>query len=303
MSSPSHTTLRLSRAALERALDRFHRSLRDRKPETRGTYQRALREFARWHRTDGRVRFRTEDIRRYKKHLSGRRGLAPVSVSTYLTALRQFCDFLVRSRLLRENPARTVRGNERPRKHSRDVLTLDEVRRLLEEFDAKGERGLRDYAIVRLMLGCGLSEIELIRADRGDLTLAAESSSLLVQGKGKSAKDTAVILPPDVREAIEAYLAVRGPGAPDQPLFTSAGNRTRGRRMTTRGIRDRINGSLERLGIRRDGPRRISPYSLRHTAAMLMAQSGASADELRERLRLGSLATAEYYLHKTTTDS
>ena len=303
MSAPSHTTLRLSTAALERALARFHRSLRSRRPETRGTYQRALREFARWHRADGRVRFRTDDVRRYKRYLSGRRGLAPVSVSTYLTALRQFCDYLVRTRLLRENPAKPVGGYERPRAHSRDVLTLEEVRRLLVGFDTSGERGLRDFAIMKLMLGCGLSEIEIVRADVGDLTPGTDSTRLMVQGKGKTAKDTAVAVPPDVRQAIEAYLSVRVLPEPGQPLFTSAGNRTRGRRMTTRGVRDRINGSLERLGIRCDGPRRISPYSLRHTAAMLMARGGATADELRERLRLGSLATAEYYLHKTEQDS
>jgi integrase/recombinase XerC/integrase/recombinase XerD len=55
---------------------------------------------------------------------------------------------------------------------------------------------------------------------------------------------------------------------------------------------------LEEAGVRQQGGRRITPYSLRHTAAVLMADRGASADEIRERLRLGSNATAMLYINR-----
>jgi integrase/recombinase XerC/integrase/recombinase XerD len=69
--------------------------------------------------------------------------------------------------------------------------------------------------------------------------------------------------------------------------------------MTTRGVRDRINTSLVAAGLKQHPDRRITPFSLRHTAAVFMARGGATADELRERLRLGSLMTARLYMEES----
>ena len=69
--------------------------------------------------------------------------------------------------------------------------------------------------------------------------------------------------------------------------------------MTTRGVRDRINAYLVAAGLKQQPHRRITPFSLRHTAAILMARNGATADELRQRLRLGSLMTAQLYLEES----
>jgi integrase/recombinase XerC len=270
------------------------------RPETRGTYGRALREFVRWYPAGERGgRITTADVVRYKRHLTSGKRLSAVSVSTYLTALRRFCDYLVRRRVMRENPALLVGGNSRPRLHSRAALTPAEVEVLLSVVDRSGERGLRDFAFIRLMLGCALSEIEIIRADGGDRLERPEGVTLRVQGKGRIRKDQAVLLAPDVVAALDAYLALRPGLAPEDPLFASAGNRTRGERMTTRGVRDRVSHYLVRAGLKGDGGRRITPYSLRHTAALRMAVEGASAAEIRDRMRLGSVATAMLYINQS----
>lgn len=291
--------VRMSRRSLAEHFDGFLRSLRSRRPETRGTYQRALREFARWFEQDRAFRFRIEDVERYKDHLTRRKKLSEVSVSTYLTAVRRFCEYLVHVGVLTSNPARTVEGNKRPHHHSRAVLTPDDVERLLGAVVRLDERGARDYAVIRLMLDCALSEIEIIRANYGDLQKNEQGDIIAVQGKGRTRKDAIVTIPANVKQAIEEYLLLRNKPAPDQPLFVSAGNRTRGRRMTTRGIRDRVNMYLEQAGIKQGRMREITPYSLRHTAAVIMADGGATADEIRQRMRLGSIATAMMYLNQT----
>jgi site-specific recombinase XerD len=270
------------------------------RPETRGTYGRALREFVRWYPAGERPgRISTADIVRYKRHLTARRRLSAVSVSTYLTALRRFCDYLVRRKVMRENPALRVGGNSRPRRHTRSILTPAEVDVLMSVVDRSGERGRRDFAFITLMLGCGLSEIEIIRADSGDRFESAGGIALRVQGKGRRLKDQTVLLAPEVVAALDAYLALRPGLAPEDPIFASAGNRTRGQRMTTRGVRDRVSHYLVRAGLTGDGERRITPYSLRHTAAVRMAGEGATAAEIRDRMRLGSVATAMLYIHQS----
>jgi site-specific recombinase XerD len=270
------------------------------RPETRGTYGRALREFVRWYAAGERGgRITTADVVRYKRYLTSRKRLSAVSVSTYLTAVRRFCHYLVRRGVLPENPALPVGGNSRPRVHSRAALTPAEVQDLLSVVDRSDERGLRDLAFIRLMLGCGLSEIEIIRADGGDRFVGPEGVTLRVQGKGRRRKDQSVQLPPDVAAALDAYLALRPGLASGDPLFASAGNRTTGKRMTTRGVRDRVSHYLVQAGLKGEGGKRITPYSLRHTAAVRMAGEGASAAEIRDRMRLGSVTTAMLYINQS----
>jgi site-specific recombinase XerD len=299
MARTFHTRTGLPPGFLAKHYDGFLTSLRRVRPETRGTYGRALREFVRWFPPDRGGRITTADVERYKRHLTNGKQLSAVSVSTYLTALRRFCGYLVRRNVIQENPALPVGGNSRPRVHSRSALSRPEVEILLSVVDRSDERGLRDYAFIKLMLGSALSEIEIIRADAGDRIVSPSGVKLRVQGKGRIRKDQAVLLAPDVAAALDAYLHARPGFAPEDPLFASAGNRTRGERMTTRGVRDRVTHYLVRAGLKGEGPRRISPYSLRHTAALLMAGDGASADEIRDRMRLGSLATAMLYINQS----
>jgi integrase/recombinase XerC len=296
MSDPVIHPVRLSRKALERHFDGFVASLRRATPETRGTYTRALREFIRWFPHDGSFRFRVADVRKYKRHLEVRKKLSAVSVSTYLTAFRRFCDHLVHKGVLKANPGKFVGGNSRPTAHSRDYLTPADVQAVMAAVVPSDLRGARDHTMILLMLRCALSEIELVRADRGDLIVDGDAARLMVQGKGRTSKDETVTLPSDVRAAMTLYLGLRGKTAAGDPLFASEGNRTRGQRMTTRGIRDRVNLGLTTTGVKGGSVRRISPFSLRHTAALLMAQEGATAEEIRQRLRLGSNATATLYL-------
>lgn len=289
--------VRLSRRTLRREHDHFLRSLRNKRPETRGTYQRALREFMRWFDRERYFRFQVRDVERYKKYLAARKRLSAVSISTYLTAVRRFFGYLVRTGVLPLNPADQVEGNTPSREHSRDVISRREIDALLSSVDRGSERGLRDFAIVKLMVECALSEIEIVRADIGDLRESDGQPGLAVQGKGRIAKDDHVRLARDVQQAIDSYLAARGSCSARDPLFTSAGNRTRGKRMTTRGVRDRVNRYLVEAGIKTKERKNVTPFSLRHTAAVLMAQNGATAEEIRKHMRLGSSATAMLYVN------
>ncbi len=288
----------ISLRELREPIDDFLQRSNTKSVETRGTYQRALRQFLKWCEIDRGFRFRVKDVERFKQYLSRQKQLSDVSVSTYLTALRRFCQHLVDEAFLKDNPAKHVGGNKRPMTHSRSPLRYTDVEKFLASVDKSSLLGARDYAMIKAMLGCGLSEIELIRANVGDIHHAQGKTLLSVQGKGRDSKDQTAVIPPHINTAIEGYLATREHADPRQPLFLSAGNKIRGKRMTTRGIRERVNYYLRRAGIKRKRIRRITPFSLRHTAALMMVDAGASAEDLRQRLRLGSIATAMIYLNQ-----
>lgn len=289
--------LSLSASELEARLNAFVREyLRDKSRETVGTYRRALHEFERYAiPRKVQFRFRVDDVAAYKRYLVEERGLSQVSVSTYLTALRRFCQYLVDVGLLAENPARAVRGNRRPTEHSRLVLTQDEVQRLLETLPTATALDRRDRAIVHCMLFAGLSEIEIVRADVRDLELTLLGWYLRVQGKGRRVKDQQVPLDPPVVEAVQRSLEDRRPVLPEAPLFASHGPRSAGRRLNTRSVRARVNALLARAGLKRPG---LTPHSLTHTAALLWLDAGLSVDEVRRRMRHGTLDTTMIYYRR-----
>ena len=288
------TPLRLSVAQLEDRLDGFVTEyLKDKSPETRGTYRRTLNEFERYHATraarpSSRFRFVEKDVEAYKTYLMEERELSQVSVSTYLTALRRLCDYLVARGELDENPARGVKGNRRPGSHTRGVLTESEVEALFEAVPKTTEIGRRDRALIALMVYGGLSEVELVRADVGDLDRTLMGTFLHVQGKGRQSKDEAVPLDAAAVDPLEIYLLERDGAAPGAPLFVSHGHRSAGTRLNTRSVRGRVNTHLRAAKLKRRG---ISPHSLTHTAALIWLNSGMAVEEVRRRMRHGTLET------------
>ncbi len=270
--------------------------LREKSHETVGTYRRSLNEFERWFAATGRdFSFQSAEIEAYKTYLMEERGLHQVSVSTYLTAVRRFCQFLVDSGLLKENPAKQVKGNRRPSTHSRKILSQSDVEQLVNSLPSITEIDKRDRAIIYAMLFGGLSEIEIIRADVKDLEQTLMGWYLRIQGKGHTQKDQQVPIDPPVMDAVRLYLDTRGRIRPEDALFVSHGHRSEGKRLNTRSVRSRINAHLEVAGIKKEG---ISPHSLTHTAALLWLNDGMRIEDVKQRMRHGTLDTTMIYFRK-----
>lgn len=289
--------LKVTLGELQIRLQDFRREyLREKSKETVGTYMRSLNEFERWFvQQRGRFHFSESGVRSYKTYLMETRELSQVSVSTYLTALRRFCQYLVDIGLLDENPANSVKGNRRPASHSRSVLTESEISALLGSLDATTLIGKRDQAVIYLMLYGGLSEIEIVRADVKDLEQTLMGWYLRVQGKGRTVKDQHVPIDPPVMETIHDYLDARGRIRPEDALFISHGHRSEGARLNTRSIRSRINQHLKHAGVKRKG---ITPHSLTHTAALIWLNEGMNVEEVKHRMRHGTIDTTMIYFKK-----
>jgi integrase/recombinase XerC/integrase/recombinase XerD len=295
-SSSNGPGLELSLRELRDHLQAFvEEYLEDKSDETVGTYRRSLNSFEKWFTRQPAFRFLEDQIRDYKRYLMEERELSQVSVSTYLTALRRFCQYLTDVGLLDENPAKGVKGNRRPDTHSRSVLTESDIDALLDVLGDATQLDKRDTAIVYLMLYAGLSEIEIVRANTEDLEHTLMGPVLRVQGKGRTVKDQQAPLDEPVLEAIEAYLDTRDQLKPEAPLFVSHGHRSEGKRLNTRSIRSRINGYLRDAGIKRKG---VTPHSLTHTAALIWLNDGMALEEVKQRMRHGTLDTTMIYYKK-----
>jgi len=125
---------------------------RIRNPNTRKAYARATVEFATWCKTAG-----IEDLRRVQPvhvaaYIEGLQLAAP-SVKLHLAALRMLFDWLVVGQVIPVNPASSVRGPRHSvKKGKTPVLDADEARELLDAIDTTSLVGLRDRALIGLMV-------------------------------------------------------------------------------------------------------------------------------------------------------
>ncbi len=278
---------------MEELINDFIESL-NRRPTTKETYRKALMEYSKWLGNTSPIGLNSSDIQRYKDYISSK-DLSTSSVSAYLTAVRRLYDYLQNSGKINENPAKKVRGGARPQRHSTKPISRADVKKLFDSIDASTSLGLRDSLILNLMLRCGLSEIEIVRADVGDIKTRGNETIIYVQGKNKDRKDEYAVIPPEVAHELNNYLEQRESSEPGDPLFWGVGNRAKRERITTRAIRARINHYFEKLGFDKKG---ITPYSLRHTAALMAIESGASVSEVMQMLRVKTVDTALVYFEE-----
>lgn len=278
---------------MEELIRNFINSL-NRRQTTKDTYRKALMEYSKWLGNTSPIGMTSNDIQRYKDYIISK-DLSTSSISAYLTAVRRLYDYLENTGKIRENPAKKIKGGSRPQKHSTKPISRSDVKKLFASIDMSSSLGLRDRAILNLMLRCGLSEIEIVRADVGDIKTRKNETIIYVQGKNKDRKDEYVVIPPEVAIELENYLSQRESSEPSEPLFWGVGNRAIGERITTRAIRARISHYFEKLEFNKKG---ITPYSLRHTAALLAIESGASVAEVMQMLRVKTVDTALVYFEE-----
>lgn len=137
--------------ARRRAIEFFTTQLRN--PNTRRSYRTALESLARWSGGQG-LQFdelAPVHIAAYLED-SGRRHAAP-TVKQRLAAIRMFYDWLVLGQCVAQNPAAAVRGPKHVvRQGKTPVLTAAEARQLLESIPGDTLDGIRDRAIVAVLL-------------------------------------------------------------------------------------------------------------------------------------------------------
>jgi len=138
--------------AAKRFIEYFAAHIRN--PNTRRAYLHAVREFADWcaqQRFDELVDIEPLHVAAYIEQLTAR--LAKPSVKQHLAAIRMLFDWLVVGQVVATNPAAPVRGPKYTvRKGKTPVLAQEEARELLDSLDATTVVGLRDRALIAMMI-------------------------------------------------------------------------------------------------------------------------------------------------------
>ena len=268
------------------------RAFIDGSPRTVDTYTKAVRQFFHYMQENHISRPAREDVISYREYLLTDH--KPTTVQLYLVGVKQFFKWLA-SMGEYPNIADKVKGAKLDRKHfKKDYIPSKQVARLLESIDRDNLKGLRDYAILSLMVTTGLRTISVINANIEDIRPAGEQMALYYQGKGYNDKAVYVKLADPVYKAIVEYLKARGERSPQAPLFTSRSNRNEGGRMTTRSISRLCKEALLNVGLNSD---RLTAHSFRHTAGTLNLLLGGSLLETQQMLNHSDVNTTMIYVH------
>lgn len=273
-------------------LERFLQE-QDVKPSSRYTYRRMLRAFLRWAQQEGLAwqACGREELLRYKTHLLAR-GLSELTVSGYLTVVRRLYNWAETSGLA-PDAARSIKSPRRRPGFRKDPLQVEQIRALLAGIDRESLQGIRDFALVNLLLRTGLRTIEICRSNIADIGFRGSERVLFVQGKGRDAKDAFVVLTPASWAPLERWLQERKTDPVGAPLFISLSNRNHGSRLSTRMISWLVKHYLRKAGY---DSRRLSAHSLRHTAGVQVLKAGGDLYTTQLFMRHSNPATTELYL-------
>ncbi len=264
--------------------------------KSKNVYRNALKRFKEFlasREESGAVGYLTKtDLVQYKSQLLAQ-GLSPRTGNLYLTSVRQFFKFLESSRIYPDVTA-GIRGFKRSYGFNRDPLTVQQARDLLASVDLSNLIGLRDYAMINLMLRTGLRTMEVVASNVEDIRQTSNATLLYVRSKGKDAKDDFVVLTREAYEPIAHYLAARKCSDPHAPLFVSHSTCNSGTRLSTQSLRKCVKTRLAEMGVYSS---RISAHSLRHTFATMALENGATIEQVRDTLRHASITTTQIYIH------
>lgn len=264
----------------------------DATPKTVETYSKALRQLFNFFACNGITQPQREDIISYREELQAS-GHKPTTIQNYITAAKLFFKWTAQEGLY-PNIAEHLKGAKLDKEHKKDYLTSRQVKEILENVERDSLKGIRDYALLTLMVTGGLRTIEVVRANIGDLRNLGENTVLFVQGKGKMERTDYVKISPKVERALRAYLTARGETAEDAPLFASISNNNQGSRMTTRAISGIVKKHLQDAGYNSE---RLTAHSLRHTAVTLSLLAGKDITEVQQFARHSNIATTMVYNH------
>ena len=244
-------------------------------------YDRYLSRFLEYSKAKKAGDIKDDTVREYRLWLNRQKAandtLKKKTQNYYLIALRAFLKYLAMrgEKTLSPEVIELAKVGER----SIDLITPEELTRLLDAPDISETNGLRDKAILETLFSTGLRVSEICALSR-DLDLSAEEFS--VRGKGEKVR--VVFLSPEAKSFIKKYLEKRK-DLDSNLLFP----------VTTRSVQRIIKHYAIKAGI----SKKVTPHVVRHMFATDLLSNGADLRSVQILLGHANIATTQIYTHVT----
>jgi site-specific recombinase XerD len=254
-------------------------------------YEKALDDFMVWYQEVGNPGLNKALVQRYKTILQ-ESGLAPSSINLRMSAIRKLAQEAADNGFMNQtlaNGVARVKGVKQQGVRAGNWLTKDQAQKLIISPDVSTLKGLRDRAILAVMIGAGLrhSEIASLCLDK---IQQREGRWVIIDIVSKGNRVRTVPIPTWAKVALDIWTQAAGIKADMVFRRVNKGDRIMGDRMTPQAVRDVVRLYSERLGLP------IAAHDLRRTFAKLAHKGGSGLDQIQLSLGHASIKTTERYL-------
>src|SRR5882757_3044256 len=261
-------------------------------PITRRVYNLGLDEFFEWYGHGPRPGFTKATVSAWRVALEAR-GLGAVSINVRITAVRKLAVEAADNGLLAPelaNGITRVKGVASKGIRLGNWLSVAQAQKLLNTPDVSTTKGLRDRAILAVLLGCGLR-----RSEVAALTVAhvqqRDGRWCIVDLVGKHGRVRTIPMPTWVKVATDAWTSAAG--VADGYVFrpVNRGGQAQGVGLSEKVVWQLLQGYAVAAGV--PG---IAPHDLRRSCAKMCRAAGGELEQIQLLLGHSSVQTTERYL-------
>jgi len=263
-------------------------------------YDRYLARFLNYIKTDDPKNINDDKVREFRLWLNrqttgkDKANIATLSKKTqnyYLIAVRAFLKYLARQDVKSMSPDRIELAKVGER--SLDLITTEELRRLLDSPKGTSLKDLRDKAILELLFSTGLRVSELCSLT-SDIDLSSEELSI----RGKGGKVRVVFLSEEAKKHVRNYLSKRKDMS--DALFVQV---VKDEKKSKRELTPLVKRSVERIvrehATKAGISKKVTPHVIRHVFATDLLGNGADLRSVQALLGHSSIITTQIYTHVT----
>lgn len=214
------------------------------------------------------------------------------TISRYISSFKSFFKFLESENIINSNPADLIESPKLKR-NLPEVLSVDEINKILESVDLSERAGIRDRAILETMYACGLRVSELINLE----TNRIEFEEKLITVTGKGSKERIIPIGKYALSYIEKYINELRNFIKKEKSSNYLFLNLRGGKLSRMAIWNVVSKYAHKAGIEKE----IHPHTLRHSFATHLLEGGADIRIIQELLGHSDISTTQIYTHLDTT--
>ncbi len=225
-----------------------------------------------------------QDLADYVKYLEDNK-FAAATVSRNIASLKAFYHYMVQEGLVEEDISDKLKAPKIEKK-APEIMTPDEVVRLLEQPAGDSPKEVRDKAMLELLYATGIRVTELITLALSDVNM--QMNFILCRDRNK---ERIIPFGAAAKAAMERYLN----GTREEMLENKKSDvlfvNCSGQPMSRQGFWKLIKHYARKADIQAD----ITPHTLRHSFAAHLVENGADLRSVQEMLGHSDISTTQIY--------
>ena len=210
------------------------------------------------------------------------------SILRSVSSLRKFFQYLAQEKIIEKDPMLLI-DTPKKKQHLPQVLTKEEVEKLLRSPNTGQVLGLRDRAMLELMYATGLRISEIINLKLEDLHLTMGT----LQTLGKGHKERIVPVGDEAIKWVNRYLEEARPKLLKQKRSNYLFLNFHGNNLTRQGVWKNLKAEVRKA----ENKKNITPHTLRHSFATHILENGADLRIVQELLGHADISTTQIYTH------